>query len=60
MVAQKGYGQLQIKKETIEEFKKCRDPDETRTDTLNKLIKTYWESKNRKCPDLAEPGITQT
>lgn len=53
------YGQIQIRIEAIEEFKKCRGPDETRTDTLMKLIKTYQE-KNRKHPDLSDPGVIET
>jgi hypothetical protein len=60
MVVTKGYGQLRFKNEAIEAFKKCREPDETRTDTLMKLIKTYQETKNRKCPDLTDRGIIQT
>jgi hypothetical protein len=60
MVVTKGYGQLRFKNEAIEEFKKCREPDETRTDTLMKLIKTYQEQKNRKCQAREEPGIIET
>jgi hypothetical protein len=62
MGSPKGYGQLNVRKDAIERFKKCREPDETRTDTLNKLVDAYEELKtlrNRKCP-ASEPGIIQT
>jgi tartrate dehydratase alpha subunit/fumarate hydratase class I-like protein len=54
------YDYICANKEAVAEFKKCREADETRTDTLMKLIKTYKESKNRKRPDCSDPGITQT
>jgi hypothetical protein len=54
------YGYLMVRKEAIEAFKACRDPDETRTATLMKLIKTYQESKNRKRPNCSDSGINQT
>jgi hypothetical protein len=60
MVSTKGYGQLRFKEAAIKEFKKCREPDETRTDTLMKLIKTFKEKQNRKHPDCSDPGVQET
>jgi hypothetical protein len=39
---------------------KCQEGRETQTDTILKLVKMFEEKKNRKCPDLAEPGIIET
>lgn len=60
MVSTKGYGQLRFKLSTIKKFKECREPDETRSDTLDKLIENYQKNKNRKRPDCSDPGINQT
>jgi hypothetical protein len=57
MGSPKGYGQLKFRKEAIAEFKKCREPDESWSDTLTKIAKTFQEKQNRKRPDCSDPGI---
>jgi len=60
MGSPKGYGQLKFRKEAIAEFKKCREPDESWSDTLTKIAKTFQEKQKRKCPDCSDPGVHQT
>jgi hypothetical protein len=53
------YDHLQIRKEAKKAFIDCMEGRETQSDTIMRLVKLHWESKNRKCPDLT-PGIIET
>jgi hypothetical protein len=54
------YDYIQIRAEAKKAFMECQEGRETQTDTMMKLVKMFKESKNRKCPDLADQGIIQT
>jgi hypothetical protein len=54
------YDYIQVRAEAKTAFMKCQEGRETQTDTILKLVKMFEEKKNRKCPDLAEPGIIET